>query len=194
MNEIDKARLGLIPVLAERAPAGHIGRTALMKYMYFLQVVRGVPLGYNFSMYSYGPFDSDVLADLSSGEMLNIVAVTPVEFAGGYGYRIRPGDRAEFAKREVAQFLMDHSEDVDWLFSVFGNLNSAELELTSTIVYVDREFAEREQLGSISDIAARVNEIKPHFTREKVRGFVEDLLRQGVLTSIPTVRGLRKVS
>lgn len=193
MNEINKARLGLIPVLAEHAPAGHIGRTALMKYMYFLQVVRGVPLGYNFSMYSYGPFDSDVLADLSSGEMLNIVAVTPVEFAGGYGYRIRPGDQAEFAKRGVAQFLKDHNEDIDWLFSVFGNLNSAELELTSTIVYVDREFAERKQLGSISHIAARVNEIKPHFTREKVQGFVEELLRQCVLTSIPTVRDKRRV-
>jgi hypothetical protein len=192
MNEINKARLGLLPVLAERAAAGHIGRTALMKYMYFLQVVRGVPLGYNFSMYSYGPFDSDVLADLSSGEMLNIVDVTPVEFSGGYGYRIRPGARAESAKRDARQFLMDHSKDVDWLFSVFGKLNSAELELTSTIVYVDREFAERKQHGSISDIAARVNEIKPHFTREQVREFVEDLLKQGVLTS--TISMLSKAS
>ena len=183
MNEINKARLGLIPVLAERAPAGHIGRTALMKYMYFLQVVRGVPLGYNFSMYSYGPFDSDVLADLSSGETLNIVDVTPVEFAGGYGYRIRPGERAESAKRSASQFLTDHKKDVDWLFSVFGNLNSAQLELTSTIVYVDREFAERKQGASIPDVAARVNEIKPHFSREAVLGFVENLLGQGVLIS-----------
>jgi len=163
-----------------------------MKYMYFLQVVRGVPLGYNFSMYSYGPFDSDVLADLSSGEMLNIVDVTPVEFAGGYGYRIRPGARADSAKRNAAQFLVEYSNDVDWLFSVFGKLNSAELELTSTVVYVDREFADRKQRGSVSDIAARVNEIKPHFTREQVQGFVEELLRQDVLTS--ACRGLSKAS
>jgi uncharacterized protein len=192
MSEINKARLGLLPALAERAPAGHIGRTALMKYMYFLQVVRGVPLGYNFSMYSYGPFDSDVLADLSSGEMMSIVEVTPVEFAGGYGYRIRPGARAESAKRNAGEFLIDHRKDVDWLFSVFGNLNSAELELTSTIVYVDREFAERKEHASVSDIAARVNEIKPHFTREQVRGFVERLLKQGVLSS--TVRGLTRAN
>lgn len=188
MNEINKVRLGLIPVLAERAPAGHIGRTALMKYMYFLQTVRGVPLGYNFSMYSYGPFDSDVLADLSSGEMLNIVAVSPVEFAGGYGYRIRSGARADNAKQNAAQFLTEHSKDVDWLFSVFGSLNSAELELTSTIVYVDREFAERKQRGSVADVAARVNEIKPHFTRTQVQGFVEELKKKGVLTA--TVHGL----
>jgi hypothetical protein len=183
MNEINKARLALIPVLAERSPAGHVGRTALMKYMYFLQTVRGVPLGYNFSMYSYGPFDSDVLADLSAGETLNIVSVTPIEFAGGYGYRITPGVRVESAKRNASQFLIDHAQDIDWLFSVFGRLNSAELELTSTIVYVDREFGEGNQTVSTSDIAARVNEIKPHFTRQQVRAFVEDLVRQRVLVA-----------
>src|ERR1700737_3830914 len=141
MKENDKARLGLLPALAEQAAAGHIGRTALMKYMYFLQVLRGVPLGYNFSLYSYGPFDSDVLADLSSAEALNIVHVTPVEFSGGYGYRIQPGARSEAAKRSVSQFLEKHRGDIDWLFASFGSLNSAELELASTIVYVDRELS-----------------------------------------------------
>jgi len=183
MNEIDKSRLGLLPVLAERAPAGHIGRTALMKYMYFLQTLRGVPLGYSFSMYSYGPFDSDVLADLSSGETLKIVDVTPVEFSGGYGYRIKPGVRAESAKRNAAQFLSEHRKDIDWLFSTFGNLNSAELELASTIVYVDRELAERHQHGSIDVVTQRVHDIKPHFTREQVLGFVENLCDEGVLTA-----------
>jgi uncharacterized protein len=192
MNEISKARLSLLPVLAERAPAGHIGRTALMMYMYFLQTLRRVPLGYRFSMYSYGPFDSDVLADLGSGEALNIVDVTPVEFAGGYGYQIRPGVRAEATKKNAARFLGEHEKDIEWLFSVFGNLNSAELELTSTIVYVDREFTEREQPGSRSEIAVRVNEIKPHFTREQVQGFVDMLQKHGVLTS--TVRSLSKAS
>ena len=134
-------------------------------------------------MYSYGPFDSDVLADLSSGETLNIVDVTPVEFAGGYGYRITPGLRAELAKGKADRFLMDHEEDIKWLFSVFGRLNSAELELTSTIVYVDREFAKKREVVSVSQIAERVSEIKPHFTREGVRGFVEELLEQGVLIS-----------
>jgi hypothetical protein len=190
MNEINKARLALLPVLAEHAPAGHIGRTALMKYMYFLQAVRGVSLGYNFSMYSYGPFDSEVLADLSSGEMLNIVNVTPVEFLGGYGYRISPGLRAEYAKVNANRFLKDHEEDINWLFEVFGELNSAQLELTSTIVYVDREFAKQKQPLSMSRITARVNEIKPHFKREEIREFVEQLLGQGVLIS--TARSLSR--
>jgi uncharacterized protein len=183
MNEINKARLALLPVLAERVSAGHIGRTALMKYMYFLQTVRAVPLGYSFSMYSYGPFDSNVLADLSSAETLNIVNVTPVAFSGGYGYRITPGPKAESAKKNVGQFLMVHAKDIDWLISAFGTLNSAELELTSTIVYVDREFARMGAHSSISDIATRVNEVKPHINREQICGFVQDLLKKDVLIS-----------
>ncbi len=183
MNETNKVRLALLPVLAERAPAGHIGRTALMKYMYFLQTVRRLRLGYNFSMYSYGPFDPDVLADLGSAETLNIVNVAPIEFLGGYGYRISPGSRADMAKKNAAQFLTDHGKDLDWLFAVFGNLNSAELELTSTIVYVDREFAENQEEASLSGIAGRVNEIKPHFNRERIEEFVEQLQRRGVLIS-----------
>ncbi len=90
-----------------------------MKYMYFLQTVRGVSLDYNFSMYSYGPFDSDVLADLSSAETLNIVEVSPVEFSGGYGYRIMAGSKSNSAKQNASQFLKGLKKDLDWLFAVF---------------------------------------------------------------------------
>jgi hypothetical protein len=183
MNETNKARLGLLPVLAERAPAGHIGRTALMKYLYFLQVLRGVPLEYNFSLYSYGPFDSDVLADLSTAEALNIVNVTPVEFSGGYGYQIRVGSHAKSAKERADAFLKSYKNDVDWIFATFGDLNSAELELASTIVYVDRELQDHNQTAAEGDVAARVSEIKPHFSREQVVRFVGKLMKQRVLTS-----------
>jgi hypothetical protein len=183
MNEIDKARLGLIPALAERAAAGHIGRTALMKYMYFLQTLRGVPLGYSFSLYSYGPFDSDVLSDLASAEALNVVNVTTVEFTGGYGYRIQPGRSAESAKTNAGQFLTKHKGDIEWLFSTFGSLNSAQLELASTVVFVDNERAERSVRQPVADVVHLVHEIKPHFTCDQTRKVVEDLLAKGVLTS-----------
>jgi uncharacterized protein len=183
MNETNKARLALLPVLAELVPAGHIGRTALMKYMYILQTIRGLPLGYDFSMYSYGPFDSAVLADLDSAEVQNIVDVSPIEFAGGYGFRITPGARADVAKRNAVQFLSDHEKDLEWLLSVFGKFNSAELELAGTIVYVDREFAKTNYHASIGEITSRANEVKPRFTYEQVHTFVEELRRQDVLVS-----------
>jgi hypothetical protein len=69
MSSASNERIGLIAYLAKRSP---IGRTALMKYCYFLQALRGVPLGYNFSLYSYGPFDAAVLSDLGDAEALGL--------------------------------------------------------------------------------------------------------------------------
>jgi len=184
MNDRDRARLALIPVLAERHPAGHIGRTALMKYMYFLQTLRSVPLGYSFSMYSYGPFDSDVLSDLSTAESLALVSSTPISFSGGYGYRISPASGAERAKRDAEEFLAAHREDVDWVVAEFGGLNSAELELASTIIYVDREFAEISLPDARAHLVSLVNEIKPHFGIERIERSVDSLRQKGVLASI----------
>ena len=63
-------RLALISTLAERTTGKPLGRTALIKLCFFLQTMRSVPLGYHFTLYSYGPFDPDVLADLNSAEAL----------------------------------------------------------------------------------------------------------------------------
>lgn len=184
MNDRDRARLTLIPVLAEKHPAGYIGRTALMKYMYFLQALRGIPLGYSFSMYSYGPFDSDVLSDLSTAESLALVSSTPISFSGGYGYRISPAPGAEKAKRDAEEFLLAHREDIDWVITEFGELNSAELELASTIIYVDREFAEIGVPDARVHLVSLVNEIKPHFGTDRIERSVESLRQKGVLASI----------
>jgi hypothetical protein len=137
-------------------------------------------------LYSYGPFDSDVLADLSTAEGLDIVAATPIEFSGGYGYQIRAGSGASSAKNRVNEFLRAHQNDIDWLFATFGDLNSAELELASTIVYVDRELEDHNQTAAENDVTARVCEIKPHFNKEQVRRFVQRLMKQGLLTSTTT--------
>lgn len=184
MNEIYKARLGLIPVLAKKHSSGHIGRTALMKYMYFLQTLRSVPLGYNFTLYSYGPFDSDVLSDLSSAEASKIVESSPILFSGGYGYQIRASVNAEKMEERVRPFLAEHARDIDWLFEEFGSLNSADLELTSTIIYVDRELADEHLPCHSSEIVARVKEIKPHFERNEIQQALDSLLRKRLLTCI----------
>jgi hypothetical protein len=104
-----------------------------MKYCYFLQALRRVPLGYSFSLYSYGPFDSDVLADLDAAEAVGGVETNIVYHPGGYGYRINPGDRADSAKRWGTEFLQKYEGDIDWVVAQFGNLGAARLELVSTI-------------------------------------------------------------
>src|SRR5580658_6784057 len=104
-------RLGLLAEMAERA---RLGRTALMKLMFFLQESKGVPLGYQFTLYSYGPFDSDVLADISMAERLNVLRSSTVYYPSGSGYEYSPGTDLNNVKNLAGDFLREHKESIEW--------------------------------------------------------------------------------
>jgi hypothetical protein len=182
-SELQDARLAVITELASRTPGGHVGRTALMKFCYLLQTVRKVPLGYRFTLYSYGPFDSSVLSDLSTAEVLRAVQSKLVFYPGGYGYQISKGERGDAVLRNGATFLKKYRDDIDWVFEHFGSHTSADLELESTIVYVDREAARKAEQLSVDQLAQRVRDVKPQFREDYIREKVSALRKMNLLQS-----------
>jgi hypothetical protein len=152
-----------------------------MKYMYLLQTVRGVPLGYRFTLYSYGPFDSDVLVDLSVAEGLEAVESEVELYSGGYGYRIRPAQNAKWLEKRHEKILRKYDKDVDWVIKNFGSFTSAELELIGTIVYVDRESLGARKRLRLDQMAKLVHEVKPHFSTDKVLQYARRLANESIL-------------
>jgi len=184
MTEQQEKRLAMIPTLVENSPNQQIGRTALMKYMYFLQTLRQVPLGYRFTLYSYGPFDSTVLADLSVAESLRAVTSKINLYSGGYGYEISTDEKSNWLKKRAEKFVSRHEKDVRWVLKKFGKLNSAHLELVSTIIYVDREAMERGKKLSLQSLSRQVHEIKPHFNEADIVHFAEGLAKDKLLDAV----------
>jgi hypothetical protein len=174
-------RIGIVSTLAQKAPGGWIGRTALMKFCYFLQTLRGVPLGYNFSLYSYGPFDSAVLSDLGDAEALGILKEDLAVYPTGYGYRISPTVPDEKINNLGGALLSKYRADVDWVINEFGNLSAAQLELLSTIVYADREASRSGETVLVAELARRVREVKPHFTADHILRDTESLRTKDLL-------------
>lgn len=179
---IDVNRLAVITWLSENTRG--LGRTALMKYCYFLQAVCGVPLGYRFSLYSYGPFDSDVLSDLDSAESLGGVRSSIVYFSGGYGYRIEPGERADRVKQLGGQFLDLYLHKLQWVAEQFGGWDASDLEVASTLVYSDREARRRGEHLTTLGLSTRVRDLKPRYTISQIESHAERLARLGLLQSI----------
>jgi uncharacterized protein len=169
-------RLGVFVRLAERT-AGNLGRTQLMKLCYFLQSLRGVPLGYSFSLYSYGPFDSDVLSDLQTAESMNILSTEIQYYPGGYKYDIRAGEKSERAKALAAPFLAEYQKDIEWVANKFGSWLAADLELVSTIAYVYYE----ERIEDREELIERVQLAKPHFSSRKIENQLDWLLNERLL-------------
>lgn len=172
------SRVALITALAERT---ELGRTSLMKLCYFLQTLRRVPLEYRFSLYSYGPFDSDVLADLDTATVLGGVTTSVVSYFNGYGYKIEPGPRALAVESRSSEFLKKYRSDIDWVIENFGGKTASDLELLSTLVYSDREAKSRKEKLSIADLSSRVRDVKPHFSIDQIRSAAADLKGQGLL-------------
>jgi len=180
-SELQDARLAVITELASLTPGGHVGRTALMKFCYLLQTVKGVPLGYHFTLYSYGPFDSSVLSDLSTAETLRAVQSSLTYYPGGYGYQIKKGECGDSALNAGQNFLSQHKDSIEWVLQEFGSHGSADLELESTIVYVDREAAKKSETLPIEHLALRVRDVKPHFPEDYIRGKASELLSKNLL-------------
>jgi len=121
-------RIAILTRIVEKAPGAQVGRTALMKFLYFITALRGLNLGYRFTLYSYGPFDSAVLEDSRLRRNVDAVRVRTEIYRSGYGYVIEPGAAASRTIGLEADFVAAHDVDIDWVLDQFGNLGSAELE------------------------------------------------------------------
>lgn len=173
-------RMGVIRQMVEHRKG--LGRTAVMKLLYLLQAVRGVPLGYRFELYLYGPYASDVLDDIASAEIWGLVREEVVDYGEyGYGYQIYPCDGLDVLPKKAAEFAKKYESGIQWVVSQFGQFSAAELELIGTIVWVylraqeDGEAIFEEQL---IQLALR---LKPHFTEAKARQIVGYLKDAGVI-------------
>lgn len=180
-NQMD--RVATIAEIVRKAH-GPRGRTALMKGLYFLQELKKVPLGYSFRLYTYGPFDADVLEDLRYAESLGAVSSTVVSYPGGYGYEVKALECAPQVVARGKDFVAAHEHQVQWVVDKFGQKSAADLEILSTLVYVDHEFRDDRRTADISDLIATVHEVKPHHTTERIRREAEWLKAEGMLASI----------
>lgn len=178
-------RLGLLSELVSRAST-KLGRTGIMKLAYLLQTVKGLPLGYDFRLYTYGPFESDVLNDLGSVEALGAVKSEMVTFASGtgYGYEFTPGKAGDFVREMTKGALSDYEPDIHWALEEFGGRSAGELELLTTIIYADREAAQRGEQLTVRELAREVGEVKPRFTEAQIIEKIEELCRKRLLIAL----------
>ncbi len=176
INEL--GRHALIVALAQRA---EIGRTAVMKMMFFLQEIRNVPLQYSFRIYTYGPYDAQVLEDLRLTEFQGGVTCERKEWAGGSGVDIKPGENASKLIESKKNLVEQFSRDIDWVVENFGRRSAADLEVLSTIVFVDKSI---ENCVNLEAFAAKVHALKPHHTLSKINREIQSLRGIDQLKSI----------
>lgn len=185
MNASDReTRLAVMARMVKKSPDQKLGRTQLMKLLYFLQELKGIPLDYDFRLFNYGPFESEVLSDLKSACGTQTVVEKTVQYGSGFGYSIAPGVRADSRDIEIEASNPEIAAAVDEVVKEFGGFSASELELRSTIFYVDREFVDEKRQATVDEVSSRVKSIKFHFDLPAIQQRVEEMNRRGQLRSV----------
>ena len=174
-------RVAVLTAIARRM--GECGRTSLMKMAYLIQTVKEVPLGYDFELYLYGPYSTQVLNDLSIAVLWDALQEEYYSTGDGYGYKITLGHLADdlLQDPQIARLLEDHKDSIDWVVGRFKDYSASEMEAVGTIVWIDREFKGSKEKLSIDELLDVAQEIKPHFPRERLRQIAEKLIQEGIL-------------
>lgn len=181
---LPETHLAIMARMVLQAPNSKLGRTQLMKLCYFLQEIEGVPIRYDFRLFNYGPFDSEVLSDLGIACSRNALKEQTVIFNRGYGYEITPGESAEQLSTELEKSNRRLTAQIDRIVKEFAGDGAGELELKSTILFVDREFHRDDLPGNIDTISKRVHEVKPHFSEETIRTRITSMKNNKLLFSL----------
>jgi uncharacterized protein len=172
--------VALIAHLITRAPT-KLGRTAVMKCLFFLKVLKHVPMSYSFELYTYGPFDSNVLDDLQYAEALGAVKSTLVEYTRARGYEYQGGSKIEEVENQAREFLSRYEESIDWVLNEFGRRSAIDLEMISTLVYIDRLTNGKKSRATIADLARKVHAVKPHLALDTIEREAGTLKDKGLL-------------
>jgi hypothetical protein len=178
--EIPYDRYALIAELSRRSDS--LGRTALQKKVYLLQELFDVNLGYDFTLYTYGPFTSEIISDLDAAEAMGAVRVSSVVTGFG-GYEIKPGPDCQRILSKASLFLSKNQDKLDQLFSDFGRYTAKELELRATIIYVDRDLTKLDR--PVDELVETVHEIKPGFTLEQIESAIAELSAKNYVRQTP---------
>ena len=170
-------RVSVFKYLASK-PNG-IGTTSLVKSIFVLQEVFNVPLGYNFRIYTYGPYSAAIVTDADFA-CFNKQLVCEETDCGHFVRRVYSVPKDE--QPQETGFTKKYKTEIDFVVTSFSNRNVSELELAATIIYVHNYYKrEEEKVLTVNEVAKIVHDIKPHFTVEKISIEYNSLNKQGLI-------------
>ena len=162
-------RTAAIVELVQNAQA-RLGKTQVQKLVYFAQQ-SGVPLGYEYEIYHYGPYSFELSHDLGSLDSLGVLNVE--SNPAGFGFDISVGKFAERFKVEAK-----YQKKIEKVTKQFGLNTAAQLEVMATVHFVHSVIREKVAAGKVrAEVIQKVRALKPRFTDTFIKNCYSDLER-----------------
>lgn len=166
---MDFRKHALILAVVERlcANGSWAGRTHVQKALSLVSEAAGASLPFTFVLYKHGPYSFDLASELQ--QMKSYGAIVS-EARSPFGETIRLGATAAFVKQngklEDSELVAIHR-----VCDFIGTKGVTELEKLATAAWI----RSRENIRNTAEVAARLNALKPHVTKESAAQADADL-------------------
>src|SRR6266704_3691330 len=97
MTDIQKSAVIAALIKAYREQKLFCGETHVQKSIYLMQEMLGVPFGFEYLLYKYGPFSFELQSHLASMRADDMISVHPV----GLGATFEIGEQMPFLERRL---------------------------------------------------------------------------------------------
>ncbi len=136
-------------------------KAALQRVIYTLQEMYSLPLGYDFSLYTYGPYSTDLTGDMEYTHYLGGIKEYYASGDSAAGSTVlKAGEKAGDFIREAQDFLKEHKvAPLDETLAKIGGFASYELDILATLHMIYRELDDRERNRNV--LVLKLKEIKP---------------------------------
>lgn len=157
----------------------NLSKISLQQLVYILQQLYGVESSYEFKLYTYGPYSTELTVDLDELVSRNILFQEYCRGPVYYGSRLLPGENyRQVYSGDYRTYLEQHEEKIKQVIQLFGRYSARKLELRAALIYLYLKYGvEREKLQE------EVRFIKPYFREEEIQ---EALLE---LEEFPEIKG-----
>lgn len=126
----------LVKKLGEKYSNKQVGKTIIQKLIFlFLREINKdqTNLNYDFSLHHYGPFSSELAADLNFTENIDFIRV---EWRSSLGYFLKVGEDISFERHLTS----NEKEKLNQIALKYGNFDVKELSILATALYIKDNF------------------------------------------------------
>jgi len=160
MKRLQRAATLVSLVESLRENGSWCGETSIQKASFFLQELTGVPLGFEFVLYKYGPYSFDLTDELTALRADSILTLETPD--PKYGPSYLPGKMSGFVLERFPKTVNRHKAQVDFVAERLGRKGVAELERLATALYVQLGSTGR---SSLKSRAGNLTRLKPHISK-----------------------------
>lgn len=140
------------------------GETHLQKSVFFLQEMLGVPTGFDYILYKFGPFSGELREELGSMRVDGFLELVAQPAPYGPTLQVTPTAERQLVAR-WPKTLRRYQEEIGFIAEKLGGRGVGALERLATAFWVTKQMPRADETPR----AERINELKPHVSVEQAR-------------------------